>query len=219
MTISTYSELKTAIANYTGSANLTGRDDEFIDSAEALFARRLRIRAMETSATGTFTASNSALAIPTGFQAVRTFSYTPVLGTTKYLEFITVEQGDAFEYTQEAGPVYYTFALGGFKLYPTPDQAYAYSLLYYKKITGLDGSNTTNYLLTSHPDIYLAACMVEASAYLKDPASAQAWSVKLEAGLRELERMDSRERFRAPPIQFDAALLTAPPHSILTDGP
>jgi hypothetical protein len=219
MTISTYAELKTAIANYSKRADLTGRDDEFIDSAEAYFARRLRIRAMEAAASGSFTAGNPALALPTGFQAVRTFSYTPALGVVKYLDFITVEQGDSKEYTQQAMPRYYTFAAGGIRLYPTPDTGYSYTILYYKKITPLDGTNTTNYLLTSHPDLYLAACMVEACTYLQDFDGAQAWAVKREASLRELERMDARERFQPPIIGFDAALVAAGSSNIITDEP
>ena len=218
MTISTYAELKTAISNYTHRADLTGRDDEFIDNVEAIFARRLRIRAMEAAASGTFTAHNAALSLPTGFQAVRTLSYTPALGMTKNLEFITVEQGSALEYTQEAGPLFYTFAAGGFRLYPTPDQAYAYSLLYYKKIDALSGSTTTNYFILNHPDAYLAGCMVEAFAYLGDVNAAGAWQVKFDAALKEIERMDARERFRKPMMQFEAALLGQVNNNILTDG-
>jgi hypothetical protein len=219
MTISTYAELKTAIATYARRADLTGRDDEFIDSVEALFARRLRIRAMETKATGSFTANNQALAYPTDFRAVRTFSYTPATGVSQTLDFITTEQGDALDYTASAQPVYYTFAEGGIRLYPTPDQAYAYTLLYYKKIVALDGSNTTNYLLTNHPDAYLAGCLVEAFAFLGDLSAASAWQVKFDAALREIERADARERFQSPQIGFDPALLGSERYSILTDSP
>jgi hypothetical protein len=45
---------------------------------------------------------------------------------------------------------------------PLPNAACTLSLKYKQKIQGLSGSNTTNWLLTKHPDLYLLASLVAA---------------------------------------------------------
>ena len=49
MALDTYTNLKTAIANFLARDDLTSEIDDFIDLTEAEFNRELRIRAMETS--------------------------------------------------------------------------------------------------------------------------------------------------------------------------
>ena len=53
MAIGTYAELQTAVANWLDRGDLTDRIQEFIDLAEARINRNLRLRLMETTATGT----------------------------------------------------------------------------------------------------------------------------------------------------------------------
>ena len=55
MAIGTYAELQTAVANWLDRGDLTDRIQEFIDFAEARINRNLRLRLMETAATGTLT--------------------------------------------------------------------------------------------------------------------------------------------------------------------
>ena len=47
MALDSYTNLKTAIANFLGRDDLTSEIDDFIDLTEADLNRRLRIRAME----------------------------------------------------------------------------------------------------------------------------------------------------------------------------
>ena len=51
MSISTYSELKTAVENWLDRADLTERVPEFISLGEARIARRLRVRGIEQRST------------------------------------------------------------------------------------------------------------------------------------------------------------------------
>lgn len=217
MTISSYTELKTAIANYTGRADLSGRDDEFIDSVEAIFSRRLRIRAMEASTTSTMVSGTATLSLPSGFLESRTFTFVPVTGSVRDLIFKTPEQCEAFEYTYSAAPVFYTYVGGAIRLYPTPDDAYSYTLRYYATITALSGSATTNYYITNHPDLYLYGCLAEAFSYLLDTDNAIKYKTYFERLLNELIRNDARERFpHAPRVEFDV-FPQASQSNILTD--
>ena len=219
MTISTYAELKTALANYTHRSDLTGRDDEAIDSFEARINRRLRLRGMENSSTGTMVAGTATISLPTGFNEIRSFIFNPTTSVVRKLEYITPEQADAKEFSSNGPPKWYTFVGGAIRLYPTPDQAYAYTIKFYKTITPLDGTNTTNFILTYNPDIYLFGCLVELMRYTGDDPRLAMWEQSLEAGIRELERMDRRERFVSPVVGFDAELIAVHKgRNIETDG-
>ena len=72
MALSTYSELKSAIANWLNRSDLTDEiAGDFIKLTEADFNSKLRIRKMITQATITIDSETEAL--PTGFLQVRDF--------------------------------------------------------------------------------------------------------------------------------------------------
>lgn len=220
MTISTYSELKTAIANWTARADLSsGRDDEFIDNVEARFNRRFRIRAMEASTTGTTTEDVATINLPTDFFELRSFFLTVTSNNPKQLRFVTTEAADGLELGESGVPDFYTFAGGAIRLYPTPDDAYSYTLRYYTKIPALSASQTTNYILTNFPDVYLWGCQFEAYAYIADTERAVLAKQMYEEAIKEVERHDGRERYAGPPvILLDPLLVRGGPGNITTDA-
>lgn len=221
MAITSYSTLKTAISTYMHRSDLAGSsiDDEAIDGFEAKISRRIKVRGMETSATGTFVANTATISLPTGFNEIRSLTYAPATGSVRKLEYITPEQADAFEYASSAPPQWYTFVGGLIRLYPTPDAAYDYTIKYYRTIVPLDSTNTTNFLLTSHPDVYLYGALVEACLYTGDDPRLMAWKQSLEEAIQELIRSDRRERFVSPVVNFDAELRAFPTsRNIESDG-
>ena len=72
MALDSYTNLKTAIANFLARDDLTSEIDDFIDLTEAYFNRRLRIRAME-NVDSSFTIDAETEALPTGFLQVKSF--------------------------------------------------------------------------------------------------------------------------------------------------
>lgn len=219
MTISTYSELKTAIGNYMGRADLTSRADEFIDNLEAKITRRLRVRHMETTVSGSFTADTATIALPTGFVEIRSFTYDVTTDVPRKLEFITPEQGDALGWSSSGAPEFYSFVGGAIRLYPTPDSAYSYTIRYFAKFTALSESNTTNALLTNYPDLYLYGCLLEACGYVGDDGRIPLWKAAVEECYSEIARHDKRERHKPAVVQLDPALVGIMVRSnIETDG-
>ena len=75
MAIGTYAELQTAVANWLDRSDLTDRIQEFIDLSEARINRNLRLRLMETTATGTLVAGTRDYTLPTDYIQARTFYY------------------------------------------------------------------------------------------------------------------------------------------------
>jgi len=82
-------------------------------------------------------------------------------------------------------------------LAPAPDQAYVVKMVYQAKLTALSDTSTTNWLLTSHPDIYLFATLMESAPYLRDDERVPVWQSRLEQALAELEGLSERRRFSA----------------------
>ncbi len=72
-------------------------------------------------------------------------------------------------------PKYYAITAGEIEVYPTPDATYTSELYYYKRISALSDSNTTNDILTYFPDAYLYGSLVHSAPYLKDDARVAVW--------------------------------------------
>lgn len=219
MTISTYAELKTAIGTYMGRSDLTDRADEFIDNLEAKITRRLRVGPMETTVTGACVADTPTVALPTGYIEMRSFTYDITTDSPRKLEFITPEQGDALEYSSSGSPMFYSVVGGAIRLYPTPDEAYAYTIRYFASFAPLSASNTTNSLLTNYPDLYLYGSLLEACGYSGDDGRIPLWKAAVEECYSEISRHDRRARHKPAVVQLDPALVGIVSRlDITTDG-
>ena len=86
MAITTYSELKTAIANFLARDDLTSVIPDFIQLAEATMSRELETRSQEKRATATLTADDEYIALPTDLREVREvkLNTTPITVLTYY---------------------------------------------------------------------------------------------------------------------------------------
>jgi hypothetical protein len=87
-------------------------------------------------------------------------------------------------------------------LAPAPDTTYSIVLNYYRTIPALSDSATTNWLLTSHPDLYLAACLVEVYLLLKDETRATMWDGKASNLIEEVKRSGRRKAHSGPPARL-----------------
>lgn len=79
-------------------------------------------------------------------------------------------------------------------LAPVPDQAYTAEIIYTTKLTPLSGSVSTNWLLDSHPDIYLYGSLVQSAPFLKDDPRLPMWQTMLDRGLVQLGDLVKRRR-------------------------
>jgi hypothetical protein len=72
---------------------------------------------------------------------------------------------------------------------PTP-----LTLLYWQKIPALTATNTTNWLMTAYPDIYLFGSLVEAAAYARNPDDIPLWKTRRDELFDEIDRLDKKAR-------------------------
>lgn len=170
MAISTYAELLTAIDNWTHRADLTSRAPEFIALFEAKINRLLKTRDMETK-DAAFSITGEYVAVPTGFHRVREF----YLNTSpkQKLELMSGDLQTGYFGSGTGRPRFYEIVGSNFRFGPVPDGTYSATLIYSKAITGLSGINTTNWLITSHPDAYLYGTLAEAAIFAQDAPWAQ----------------------------------------------
>jgi hypothetical protein len=89
-------------------------------------------------------------------------------------------------------PLYFSIVGSQFRLLPIPDGEYQAQLVYYAKLAKLSNANTTNWLLTQAPDVYLYGSLLQAAPYLQDDARIPVWSELYQSGLDQLQIADDR---------------------------
>ena len=194
MAIGTFAELKTAAANWLDRSDLTDRIPEFITLAEARFNRVLRIRDMETVSTAiSTTAGTREYSLPTGFVQMREFHLTTDPLTP--LSYITPEMMSRIWAGSSRGkPEVFTVIADNVRLGPNPDAVYTTSMLYYKKITALSASATTNDMLTNNPDIYLYGTLLEATPFIMADERIGLWLAAFEKAVADIQNQDNKDR-------------------------
>lgn len=191
MALSTYTELKTSIADWLNRSDLSSTIPDFISLAEAQIERTLRTRQMIVRANASFTSEYSA--VPADFLEVKTLKLTSTNPLTP-LEFLSSDDMDQARshYTASGKPRFFSVVGNQLRISPTPDGTYTAELTYFAKLTKLSNSVANNWLLTSSPDIYLYGALLQAAPYLQDDARIQTWATLYERALNDLRTADSR---------------------------
>ena len=193
MPISTYAELKSAVADWLNREDLTAVIPSFITLAEADISRTLRDYRMEKRSTATLEAQYSAL--PADW--VETIRIQLTDGTHR-LELVSDGAlADMRRSRSDATgrPTHYAHTAGGLELFPTPDASYEAELVYVAKVPALSDSATTNWLLSAAPDVYLYGALVQSAPYLKDDARATIWAGLYQSAITNLNAASERARY------------------------
>jgi hypothetical protein len=207
VTISTYTELQDAVVEYLArdqDATLIARIPTFIQLAEAKFNRELFVRQMEARSTTTADATDDEpefVSLPSDFQSMRRIRLSGVTGKP-CLEFKSGTQMDEYRYgtaNVAAQPRYFTIFGDEIELAPTPDQDYDLEMVYRKNIPAL-ADNSTNWLLTLAPDVYLYGALLESAPYIKEDGRIQTWGAGFVSALEGLNRLGLTSTFNAGPM-------------------
>src|SRR5574340_375070 len=160
MSVSTYAELQTAVSNWLHRADLTSYTADFIQQGEAWLNRKLRTMDMEERATVTMGTTDRFDSLPTGYLEMQSLYYT---GTLEELTFVEPSALIRLIRTGSGKPVHFTIK-DGLEWDRVPDSAYESEMHYFKALN--IASDSTNWLLTNHPDIYLHASIAAAALNL-----------------------------------------------------
>lgn len=187
MSITTYSELKTAVANWLHRSDLTDRIPEFIALAESRMSRDLA-KTRELILRTTTAATTEYHALPSDFQAAVSLVVDTADG--KRLNYMPTDQiSQKYPNTPSGIPEVFDIVGQYFRIVPVNTNGYTINVTYRAKVPALTDVATTNYILTTHPDLYLWASRLEAADYCGDDRKFQRAQVGYGEVLRSVNRM------------------------------
>jgi hypothetical protein len=199
MSLSTYSDLQTSIANYLARSDLTSQIPDFITFAENRLRRELRIRQMLKSVTTATVSSDNTIEIPADFLQVRDF-----VVMTNPIQPLSYSSPSALSNDPRASevgvPLSYTILANDFQVSPAPDGIYTVKLLYFSAPAYLSSSNTTNVFLTTAPDALLYASLIEAEPYLYNDARINTWGTMYDRAIASLTKSDEEGQYSGVPL-------------------
>ena len=205
MALATYSDLKSTIADYLNRADLTSVIPTFITLAEAKFNRELRLRDMLTRAE--CVSDNEFVALPVDFLEAYLLELNMTdIAPQQPLAFVGPNEAKSLKANKIINKVrYFTLIDGAFELLPAPTADTDLLLTYYAKIPALSDTQTTNWLMTKSPDLYLYSSLLEATPYLKNDERVQIWAaarqqvmdamnIESERSMRQTTQLAARRR-------------------------
>jgi len=213
--VTNYATLQTAVVEYLArdqDATLIARVPTFIQMFEAKMNRELFVRQMEqrSSATVDFTITDAEFVLlPSDFQSMRRVRLSSVTGKP-CLEFRSGTQMDELRLQSgniAAQPRYFTIFGSEMELLPTPEQNYTLEMIYRQNIPALS-LNSSNWLLTMAPDLYIYGALLETAPYIKEDARIQTWGMGFQSARDSLNLLGLTSTFNAGPMTVRSSGLT-----------
>ena len=212
MALSTYSDLQTAISNELARSDLTSFIPDWIALCEGEANVDISFRLMDqraTAAVDTTTSEPQYISLPSDFNAMKWIRLNGVNNKPK-LEYMTPVQID--EYRTSMGnatgqPQFFTVFGDEIELCPTPDSNYTLEMLYRKNIPAL-ATNSTNWLLTNFPHIYLYGSLKHSAPFLKDDDRITLWQTLYKSGVDGLNQQGITAGFNGAPVTIRIATPT-----------
>jgi len=172
MALNNFANIKAAIKSWSKREDVDDKLDDFIVLAEnAMYTNSIepiRIRSMITTETSAMSTSVRTQALPTDFLDMRRFDVT-VSGLRPKIDYVT----PAHQVIRDGSgtPSNYTIT-DQIEYDILPDQAYVTNIVHYAKLTALSASNTTNDILTNHPEVYLYGGLMKLFQWAEDDEQA-----------------------------------------------
>ena len=191
MSIATYSELQTAVGNWLNRGDLSSYIPDFITLGENRIYRELRIRTMETALSSAI--SSGVVALPSDYIGLKS-AYVDG-SPTQWLERSSVESIYEKYPTRSSNgkPKFIAREGSNFIFGPYPDSAYTIKGIYYKRLTTLSVSNTTNWFTTNAPGILLYASLLAAEPFIKNDPRLILWQGEYDKERAGIQFEDDRE--------------------------
>lgn len=198
MALSTYAELQSTALDWINRPDLTSRAADAVALAEADMQRRCKLVEFESTATVTITAGSGTL--PTDFAGMRSIYWD---GDADYpLTYVSPKEFDAWRESTSGDGLIYTISGSTIRTAPMGDGSVV--ITYKAKFTALSATNTSNSLLSNHPDVYLYGTLKQLAVFIKDAAGIQTYGGLMNEAVAGVKVNDDDRRF-AGPIEVRAA--------------
>lgn len=191
MSLATYSELKTSVANWLARTDLDTLIPDFISMGEERIYRDLRIRCMESALNSAI--SSGVIAIPSGYKAMK-FAYIDGSPTQRLSrkdpEWIYQNYPNR---ASDSKPNFFAREGDNFIFGPYPDSGYTVKGVYYKNLDALSTSNETNWFTTNAPSLLLYAALCGAEPFLQNDPRLALWDSLYERAKDKIQKEDNSE--------------------------
>ena len=204
MTISTYSELQTAVQTWLDRSDLLVNAADFITLAESRLNRILPLRMTKLAVALTGTPGSANMVLPSDFVEPYALFLTTFGAKTELKPFVfgTIEQGMV-----NGVPSAWSINRGAIAFDVPCDQAHTFEFVYRQSLD-LSDSAPTNWLLTNHPDVYLLASLVEAAFFAESLDHMALAKARLDEAIAEVTAKEGRSPGVAT-LSVDAPLVAA----------
>ena len=205
MSISNYSELKLAVAQFLARGDLTEQIPNFIQLAEARLSRELESREQEKRATANLTADDEYTSLPTDMREIREVKLNT--NPVKVLSYFSPSALDQTYGSSGTGkPEGYSVVGRELKLRPIPDSSYTAEIIYIGSMPSISDS-TTPTAFTRSPDMYLYGALSEPYAYLLDEQRAAQYDEKFTRAINEVKLDEERSHYGTGSLQIKSAYM------------
>jgi hypothetical protein len=193
MGLSSYTDLKTALSSHLDRSDLTSYLDDFIDIAESMHQRDIRIREMIVR--DNITIDSRQETVPSAVLEVISLRLltTPVT----VLEYVNMHEMNRLRQEVTGKPTRYTIH-EEFEFDVTPAETYTGEIIYYGSVTALSGSTSSNAILSKAPDLYLYAALMAAAPFLGADERIQTWGTLYKSGVEALNARARQARVVGP---------------------
>ena len=195
MPLSTYANLKAAVADWCHRTDLTTQILDFVALSEAQIRRDVRCRAQQILVTGTLT--GEVLAQPTRYIEAERLVLEDV-----EQDFVAPGMYAQLQQAQSTEPKYTHIGTDLYIL--NGANGSAYSLLYWQQFTPFSADSDSNWLLLNAPEIYLSGALVQAAVYLNDDAMLTRHAAIYQASVKMLNNSERRAQFSGSRLEIRA---------------
>lgn len=169
--------------------------EEFIAFAERHFQRTVFTPDREEALSITADAQSEAL--PVDFWGFKSPPYVDGATDSALIKLTPGELRAAYPTGATGTPAHYAIEGTAILFGPVPAGA-AIRGTYYKTIPPLSAGTDTNWLLTDHPDLYLAGLLHHAFLFQMDEGRAQLWAGKMQAAIDDINKAGRRRSNSGP---------------------
>ena len=200
MSLSSYSDIKSAVSNWLNRSDLDTYIPDFVALCEDRIYRDLRIRCMETAFTDTI--ASGVISLPTNYLEMDHLYIdgSPIQALQrKSAEWIY--QNYPYR-TVTDKPLFFARDVETIIFGPYPDSGYTVIGNYFKRLPALSASNTTNWFTDNAPSILLWGSLLEAEPFLKNDERIALWQAKYQEIKENLTVENDRENFSGSPLRM-----------------
>ncbi len=194
MSIATYAELKTAVANWLKRSDLTTVIPDFITLAEKRINSLSMVRPFEVETTLATVASSDLIALPSDYKDPVALWLTDISPREELGQVLPSELPYSISPVR---PRFWAIDGSNIRFQAPADQIYGVKFRY-EQTFALSDASPTNFILTTYPDVYLFGALLEASNYEIDDQRAAMWNQRFVTAMGQMNDQEASNNKYVP---------------------